>query len=75
MTDNDLIRRGDALAIVGPMAHSNSLYAAIAGQSAYNATRAIPAARHGYTYIGKDSKPILARVLEDQSDAALARVA
>jgi exosome complex RNA-binding protein Csl4 len=28
----------------------------------------------GYQYIGKDGKPVLARVLEDQRDAALARI-
>ena len=42
--DSDLIRRGDVLAIVGPMANSNSIIAAMAGQAAYDAIRAIPIA-------------------------------
>jgi len=41
--DDDLIRRGDALAIVGPMQWSNSPIAAMAGCDAYKAIAALPA--------------------------------
>jgi len=45
MTDKDdePIRRGDALAIVGPMQWSNSPIAAMAGCDAYKAIAALPA--------------------------------
>jgi hypothetical protein len=42
--DKDLIRRGDVLAIVGPMQWSNSQIATIAASDAYKAIRALPAA-------------------------------
>ena len=43
MSENDLIRRGDVLAIVGPMQWSNSPIAAVAGVDAYRAVSALPA--------------------------------
>jgi hypothetical protein len=82
MSDNNLIRRGDALAAVR---HSpsdkdgNRIWAGerpcICEENAYRAIESLPAAHHGYRYIGKDNNPILARDLEDQRDDALAQVA
>jgi hypothetical protein len=44
MSDNDLIRRGDVLAVIGPMQWSNSPIAAMAACDAYKSIDAIPAA-------------------------------
>ena len=44
MSDNEMIRRGEVLAIVGPMQWSNSPIAAVAAGDAYRAIAAIPAA-------------------------------
>lgn len=39
----ELIKRDDALAIIGPMSNSNSYFASKAAQEAYNYIRALPA--------------------------------
>jgi hypothetical protein len=82
MSDNDSIRRGDALAAVlhGPTdKDDNRIWederSYVCEKTAYRAIRGLPKVQHPYSYIGKDNKPILARDLEDQRDAALARVA
>jgi hypothetical protein len=73
MSDNDLIRRGDALAIADKW---STLTQRVFGNSGpVIEIAALPATPQSHSYIGKDGVPILARDLENQRDDVLARVA